>query len=128
MVCKYISTRGRECAREKNHDGGHHANPGAFAGKKHSRTTKKKMSASAKRRWAADGERERMSEAYKTFWRSRTGKCPLCGRRAALVRDHDHVTNKTRGYICGRCNSGIGFLGDTVESLRRALAYLEENS
>lgn len=39
--------------------------------------------------------------------------------------DHCHITNRVRGLLCSRCNSGIGKLGDSVDGLRRALVYLE---
>ncbi|MEV6547987.1 endonuclease VII domain-containing protein [Streptomyces sp. NPDC051597] len=59
------------------------------------------------------------------------GKCALCpmifaniGRRNLCV-DHDHVTGRVRGLLCRRCNSSIGQLGDDVDGLRRALAYVE---
>lgn len=41
--------------------------------------------------------------------------------------DHDHVTNRVRGLICNNCNGGIGFLGDSVEGVRKALTYLERH-
>jgi Recombination endonuclease VII len=39
--------------------------------------------------------------------------------------DHDHTTGFHRGWLCHTCNNGIARLGDTIEGLRRALAYLE---
>lgn len=106
-----------------------------FGGKRFDRTgtthtpeTRRKMSKSASARWDSDEERERMSAAYKLFWNTPTGSCPICGREAALVRDHDHITGKERGYICGRCNTAIGFLGDNIEGVLRALAYLEQTT
>lgn len=54
--------------------------------------------------------------------------CELCSaapRTRALHLDHDHVTGKFRGWLCAKCNTGIGKLGDNVEGLRRAIAYLE---
>lgn len=35
--------------------------------------------------------------------------------------DHDHKTGKVRGILCVRCNTTIGRLGDTAESVRVAL-------
>jgi hypothetical protein len=51
--------------------------------------------------------------------------CECCGRISKLFLDHTHGDDKFRGWICRECNSGIGLLGDSVESLKRALAYLE---
>lgn len=57
--------------------------------------------------------------------------CALCGRdlstctRRGIHVDHDHATGAIRGVLCTGCNTGLGALGDNVEGLRRALAYLE---
>ena len=51
--------------------------------------------------------------------------CQCCGRISKLFLDHTHGTDAFRGWICRECNSGIGLLGDSAESLRKALAYLE---
>jgi len=53
-------------------------------------------------------------------------RCECCGevpRKWTL--DHDHDTLKIRGWICDRCNTGIGKLGDDVDGLLKALAYLK---
>lgn len=53
-------------------------------------------------------------------------KCAICeGETLDLHVDHDHTTGKIRGLLCHGCNTGIGLLGDTKESLKKALAYLE---
>jgi hypothetical protein len=41
--------------------------------------------------------------------------------------DHDHKTGRFRGFLCHRCNKGLGLLGDTAESIERALAYLRRS-
>ena len=51
--------------------------------------------------------------------------CECCGRISKLFLDHTHNDDKFRGWICRECNSGIALLGDSVESLKRALVYLE---
>ncbi len=58
------------------------------------------------------------------------GFCEICGNVSAendhdLDFDHDHVTGAFRGWLCNRCNTGIGFLGDNVKGIKKALAYLE---
>lgn len=40
--------------------------------------------------------------------------------------DHDHKTNEFRGWICERCNTGLGKLGDNIEGIVKALNYLLE--
>lgn len=58
--------------------------------------------------------------------------CSLCGlefidgTNAKPQIDHDHETGEVRGIICKRCNQGLGCLGDTIEALNRAIAYLKE--
>lgn len=44
-----------------------------------------------------------------------------------FVVDHDHKTGKVRGLLCSNCNSGLGKLGDTRESILKALRYLEKH-
>jgi len=38
--------------------------------------------------------------------------------------DHDPVTETFRGYICKKCNTSIGGLGDDLEGLMKAVKYL----
>lgn len=52
--------------------------------------------------------------------------CQCCGKRMQsniLHLDHDHSTGSFRGWICGHCNRGLGLFGDTINGLRKALAY-----
>lgn len=59
------------------------------------------------------------------------GLCAACGRAFGSahgdrpVVDHDHGTGKIRGVAHRSCNSAIGHLGDTVDALRKVVAYLE---
>jgi len=64
-------------------------------------------------------------------WSAQQGLCALCTK--ALHResgrgchvDHDHETGRFRGLLCGNCNTALGTLGDNVEGLSRALAYVK---
>ena len=38
--------------------------------------------------------------------------------------DHDHVSGEFRGWLCKQCNTGLGNLGDDLDSLLRAVQYL----
>jgi len=50
--------------------------------------------------------------------------CAICGR-VSEVLDHDHDTGLPRAGLCDHCNKGIGMLGDNVDRVRKAVAYLE---
>jgi hypothetical protein len=57
--------------------------------------------------------------------------CECCGTITApdkLHLDHDHVTHAFRGWLCRTCNLGIGSLGDNVDGLQRAIAYLRKTN
>jgi hypothetical protein len=107
---------------------------------------------SATRIRAADPEKVRVKKrAQKTRWRAQdlenarkverrrkklpepTRPCPdnceSCGRHAAFEKrafslDHDHCTGAFRGWLCRRCNLALGLLGDSVEGIEKAAAYL----
>jgi hypothetical protein len=49
---------------------------------------------------------------------------PDCDR-VELVLDHDHLTGKFRGWICRQHNVALGNGGDTHESIKKLLEYLE---
>ncbi len=53
--------------------------------------------------------------------------CELCDRvleKGKVHLDHCHSTGKFRGWLCNRCNLGLGNLGDNLASLQRAVEYL----
>lgn len=45
------------------------------------------------------------------------------GLKAAHI-DHDHKTGKVRGILCGFCNTSLGRLGDSAESIKGVLDYI----
>ena len=73
-------------------------------------------------------------EQYQELFDGQGGVCAVCGiatkdtpsRDEDLTVDHDHLTGKVRGLTCRSCNRGIGLLGDTIEGLEAALAYLRK--
>lgn len=69
-------------------------------------------------------------EDYLTRYMKQRGACKLCGKSKPLFEldvDHNHRTGKVRGLLCRGCNHGIGWLGDTLDKLERAMHYLREN-
>lgn len=86
-------------------------------------------------------------EQYDVMFAAQGGNCAACNRpeieidkRTGLLRklsiDHDHACcpgsrscgQCIRGLLCGKCNRGIGSLGDDLESLRKMIVYLEGSS
>jgi hypothetical protein len=53
------------------------------------------------------------------------GMCIICLRAPAVHVDHDHTTGEIRGMLCFPCNAGLGQLGDSPQTLRRAADYVE---
>lgn len=41
--------------------------------------------------------------------------------------DHCHKSNKVRGILCVKCNTGLGKFEDNIEYLQNAIKYLEKN-
>ena len=70
-------------------------------------------------------------ERYDELLAAQSGLCACCDVHVSTVRhgvldvDHDHATGIVRGLLCNPCNLGIGRLGDTLEGVERALAYLQ---
>lgn len=81
-----------------------------------------------RKKYAADiRNRTRKLRGYPKPDRPEPTNCECCGRKPsnkALHLDHCHLTGAFRGWLCNRCNLGIGQLGDTENDLRNALRYL----
>lgn len=53
--------------------------------------------------------------------------CECCGKvPEKWCLDHDHQTHEFRGWICDKCNTGIGKLGDNLDGLYNAVKYLQK--
>lgn len=68
-----------------------------------------------------------MPDDYDRMASAQQGLCFLCGRKAKLYVDHDHVTGRVRRLLCPTCNVGIGHLGDDPARLRAAADYIESH-
>lgn len=58
-------------------------------------------------------------------------KCEACGISAKELKkglhlDHDHKTGKSRGWLCVRCNTALGSVKDSVETLTKLIKYLKK--
>lgn len=52
--------------------------------------------------------------------------CGICGLQLDdnWMIDHCHKTNRVRGILCRKCNSGLGQFGDDVSRIKRAAEYI----
>jgi Recombination endonuclease VII len=60
--------------------------------------------------------------------RTKPDRCECCGNlpgARSLCLDHCHVSNQFRGWVCHRCNIGIGTLSDSIHGLMNAVRYLQ---
>lgn len=51
--------------------------------------------------------------------------CECCGKVPfKWCLDHDHQSDKFRGWLCSKCNEGLGKLGDNLAGAINAVNYL----
>lgn len=76
-------------------------------------------------------------DEYLEMFAKQGGKCAICDsevlqhgedRYKTGCIDHCHSTGKVRGILCWDCNVGLGKFKDSIESLRKAITYLEDNN
>ena len=72
-------------------------------------------------------------EDYNEMFESQGGCCDICGEHQSefsrtFAVDHDHESGAIRSLLCGKCNRGIGYLGDDIATVREALNYLIRHS
>lgn len=67
-------------------------------------------------------------ETYKQLVIAQAGLCLICGKteKRRLAVDHDHVSGKVRGLLCGNCNRGLGLFKDNPRLLANAIAYITD--
>jgi nitrate/TMAO reductase-like tetraheme cytochrome c subunit len=71
-------------------------------------------------------------EDYERLLAKQGGGCAICEKpptaKRRLAVDHCHGTKRVRGLLCVACNRGIGYLGDDIQRLERALKYLKRET
>ena len=75
-------------------------------------------------------------EQYDEMHSNQRGLCRICKKPETAVNgrggvrrlavDHDKITGKVRGLLCGRCNMGIGNLCHSPKILNSAAQYLKD--
>lgn len=66
---------------------------------------------------------------YESILAKQKGICAICGTppgKRPLSVDHCHDTGAVRGLLCHACNTGIGFLKDNTDLLKKAIKYLNK--
>jgi hypothetical protein len=66
-------------------------------------------------------------DQYNELLLKQNGKCAIChgtNKGKLLAVDHDHKSDKIRGLLCTKCNTGLGLFNDKLELLEKAKEYL----
>jgi Recombination endonuclease VII len=70
-------------------------------------------------------------DEFKILIDNQLNKCLLCcaefGKDNKPHVDHDHDKKLVRGLLCHSCNVGLGHFKDNVDTLQRAINYLNKN-
>lgn len=74
-------------------------------------------------------------EQYEEMLKKQDSKCAICGSKDKrndrvdyFAIDHCHTTGTIRELLCHSCNRGLGYLNDSIHTLKAALRYLEKHS
>ena len=66
---------------------------------------------------------------WKDIFRKQGRVCAICKCHRPNIKahwhtDHDHKTGRIRGILCGKCNTALGYMKDSIKALSAAIAYL----
>lgn len=65
-------------------------------------------------------------DEYEERYKKTDGRCNICSDKYTILEvDHCHDTGDIRGLLCGKCNRGIGLLGDNINGIKNALSYFK---
>jgi hypothetical protein len=95
-----------------------------------------------KRKWReANQDKNRNTKYLKKFGitleqalailKSQNNTCAICkayiemGSKTHL--DHCHLTGKVRGFLCQKCNHGLGLFNDSIQALKNAIEYISHH-
>ena len=78
-------------------------------------------------------------EQYDEMLKNQNYVCKICknpessidkrhNKTRDLSIDHCHKSGKIRGLLCDKCNRGLGYFKDSIESLESAIRYLKSNN
>lgn len=117
---KAAGTRHKECKSCHN----------ASTKKWYKKNSKSQKAATAK--WQKANQVKRIANRYKITEEEAevvlaVVACEICGSTENLHVDHDHATGKVRGRLCMHCNHALGSFKDNLDSLRKAVLYLEQH-
>jgi hypothetical protein len=71
-------------------------------------------------------------EEYNRNWSEQEGCCYVCGvhetvYKKSLAVDHNHETGQVRSLLCGKCNTALGQVDESIERLQALIDYLGEH-
>lgn len=74
---------------------------------------------------------EQAQVKYNELYTAQDGCCAICDKhqselQKALAVDHCHDAGHVRGLLCQECNLALGKLKDSIESLEKAITYLNK--
>lgn len=64
-------------------------------------------------------------EALELLRQAQGGLCAICRVEPGNHLDHSEETGKSRAWLCGNCNRGLGMYHENPVTLRQAAQYLE---
>jgi hypothetical protein len=80
----------------------------------------------SKREWSLNSKYGLTENEYNLILKKQKGKCIICGKKQkkTLSVDHCHKTGWIRGLLCFRCNFGLGWFSDKIETFKKIVDYL----
>jgi len=92
------------------------------------RFNQKESTKQYRRQWMLENRYGITQEEFDVLKEQQGGRCAICDTECEdLHIDHDHLSGKVRGLLCGSCNRAIGLLKEDPAVVRKAVEYLEKN-